>query len=82
MSKQKIIERIKKVFAAHMGSASDLADVYSGVRFKRIASLDSLVLLRIMVALEKEFKMKFDLDSLEKVFNDIHAIEAYILSKE
>ncbi|MEI8349921.1 MAG: acyl carrier protein [Candidatus Omnitrophota bacterium] len=82
MQKQKILDRIKKVFQTNVANTSDLSDVYLGIHFKKIVSLDSLALLRIMVALEKEFKIKFDLDSLGEVFRDIHTIETYILSKE
>lgn len=77
-----IIDEVKKIFKDNVGEKSDLAKIYSGEPLKKISVIDSLAMLNIVVALEKKFNIKFNIASLDEVFNDINSISDYIISKK
>lgn len=49
---------------------------------KDMSFIDSLAILNILVALEKEFEVSFDLEDLDDVFIDMQSIKEYIVANQ
>ena len=74
---KRVVEVFRKVLGEKTGfSASDLKRP-----LKEVSTMDSLSALRIMVAIENEFRLKFDLDNLEEAFHSVESIARYIQAR-
>lgn len=71
-------ERIKEVFQRFITDETELDAIFQGVPILTAVSIDSLALVHLVTELEKEFGIRFELDTLEQVFENIHTLEAYL----
>lgn len=82
MDRKTVVEQVKKIFKDNISEEADLAQIYSGKKLSEISTVDSLAMLTVLVAIEKKFNIKFNINSLEEVFKDINSISDYIISKQ
>ncbi|MFA6564055.1 MAG: acyl carrier protein [Verrucomicrobiia bacterium] len=72
--KKKVAEVIQEVLGAETG----LAGLDPKTPLKAVSAIDSLTALRIMVALENKFKLKFEASNLEETFHSVETLARYI----
>lgn len=78
MSVSVVEKRVTEVIQEVLGAGVDLAAVDPKTPLKEVSVIDSLSALRVMVALEKEFKLKFESADLEQAFHSIESLARYV----
>jgi acyl carrier protein len=71
-------EKIRAVFQRFITDESEMDAIFRGVPILTAVSIDSLALVHLVTELEKEFGIRFDLDTVEQVFENIHSLEAFL----
>lgn len=71
-------QRIGDVIREVLGDGVDSARLDPKTPLKNVTVLDSLSMLRLMVAIEAEFKLKFDAADLERAFHSIETLSRHI----
>lgn len=70
-----VLQRIEEVLARHIADGAQLAKIMEGRPLKNHSAIDSIVLLNIMLDLEKEFQIAFDVETFEEAFVDVRSLE-------
>lgn len=76
-----IEDKIKQIIRANIDRDVTDADIDFSRPIKDIAFFDSLTVLNILVAIEKEFNISFDLKDIDDVFTSFNSVKDYIISK-
>ena len=71
-------DRIREVFLQFVADEGELAAVFSGEPILKAVSIDSLTMLTLVNELERNFDVRFDYETIETVFEDIHALSAFL----
>ncbi len=75
------IERIKNIFERFVTEDAEMAAVLQGEPILEATSMDSLTIVHLVTELEKEFGTRFDLETLEQSFENIHTLQIYLEEK-
>jgi len=75
---QSDLDRIREVLKQYVTDAAELDAVFRGEPIMEATSVDSLTMVHIVTDLEKAFGIRFDLDSIEQVFHDVHSLAAFL----
>lgn len=75
-------DRIKMVFQRFIINDSELDAVFHGAPILDSLSLDSLVIVHMVTDLEKEFGIRFELERLELIFENIETLESFLVNKQ
>jgi len=73
-------DEVREVFKTVVGDAKAVEGVGDDTPLEDVIMIDSLVLLKAMVALEEKFKVKFE-GNVEEILSNIGTIAAYIDSR-
>lgn len=73
-----VYRKVAEVIQGVLGPEAELAGLDPKTPLKAVSAMDSLAALRIMVALENEFKLKFEAANLEETFHSVETIARYI----
>jgi acyl carrier protein len=76
--KEEIRDRIREVFLRFVEKEQEVDAVLSGEPILTALSIDSLTLLNLVNDLEREFNVRFDYETIESAFEDIHALAALL----
>ncbi len=79
---KKVKDRIREIFSRFVTDQGELDAVFSGVPILAACSIDSLTMLSLVTELEKDFCVRFDYDTIEMAFEDIHALAAFLSGKQ
>ena len=71
-------ERIKTILRRYVADDAELDAVFRGEPILTVASIDSLAMVHLVVDLEKEFGVRFDHETIERVFENIHTLAAFL----
>ena len=77
----KVKDRIREVFLRYGAAESELDAVFSGEPILNVLSIDSLTMLYVVNDLERDFDVRFDYDTIERAFEDIHTLAAFLSEK-
>ncbi|MFA5193103.1 MAG: acyl carrier protein [Verrucomicrobiia bacterium] len=78
MNANTVGRKVAEVIQEVLGPETELAGLDPKTPLKAVSAIDSLAALRIMVALENEFKLKFEAANLEETFHSVETITRYI----
>jgi acyl carrier protein len=78
---QKVLDRIRMVFQAFVTEESELEAVFRGKPILTALSVDSLTMVTLVTELEKVFDVRFDYETIELDFQDIHSLSAFLSGK-
>lgn len=81
MSTKAVDKKVLEVIREVLGEGADLTGMDPNTPLNEVSAIDSLSALRIMVALENRFRIKFDLDSLDETFHSVGTLARYIEAK-
>lgn len=76
-----IQERIKVVIQRFVKNEAELNAIFQGEPILKSVSIDSLAVVHMVTDLEKEFGTRFDLDTVEQVFESITTLEVFLTAK-
>ena len=74
-------DRIREIFSRFVTDQDELDAVLSGVPILAAVSIDSLTMLSLVTELEKDFCVRFDYETIETAFEDIHALAAFLIAR-
>ena len=74
-------ERIREVFLRFVPEEDELDAVFSGEPILNALSIDSLTMLNLVNELERDFDVRFDYETIERAFEDIHTLAAFLSEK-
>ncbi len=72
------LDRIREVLKRYVTEETELDAVFRGEPIMVATSVDSLTMVHIVTELEKAFGARFDLDTIEQVFHDVHNLAAFL----
>jgi len=75
---KEVKDRIRRVFLRFVTEEGELDAVFSGEPILNALSIDSLTMLNLVNELERDFGVRFDYDTIERVFEDIHTLSAFL----
>jgi acyl carrier protein len=75
---REIKDRLREVFQRFVTEESELDAVFSGKPILTALSIDSLTLLNLVNQLERDFDVRFEYETIENVFEDIHTLAAFL----
>ena len=70
--------RIRTIFNHFVTDEAELEAVFRGEPILTAASIDSLAMVHLVTELEKEFDVRFDYETIEQVFENIHTLAAFL----
>lgn len=73
-----IQDRIKLVIQRFVADEAELNAVFRGEPILESVSIDSLAIVHMVTDLEKEFETRFELDTVEQVFESIITLENFL----
>lgn len=71
-------KKVTEVIQDVLGPETEFAGLDPKTPLRAVSAIDSLATLRIMVALENEFKLKFEVANLEETFHSVETLVRYI----
>lgn len=74
-----IDERIKKIILENIDADVSEKELDFSKPIAEMSFIDSLSILNILVALEKEFNVSLEVDSIDAVFTTLNNVKQYIL---
>lgn len=74
-------ERIRNIFERFVTEEEEMAAVLQGEPILEATSMDSLTIVHLVTELEKEFGTRFDLETLEQTFENIHTLQTFLEDK-
>lgn len=74
-------ERIKDVIQRFVTNEAELNALFQGEPILESVSIDSLAIVHMVTDLEKEFGIRFELETIEQVFDSIATLEAFLTGK-
>ena len=74
-------ERIKSVIQRFIKNEDELNVIFQGKPILESVSIDSLAVVHMVTDLEKEFGTRFELDTVEQVFESIATLEKFLTDK-
>ncbi len=74
-------DRIREVFLRFVPEEAELDAVFSGEPILDALSIDSLTMLNLVNELERDFDIRFDYETIERAFEDIHTLAAFLSGK-
>ena len=74
-------ERIKNVIQRFVTNEAELNAIFQGEPILESVSIDSLAVVHMVTDLEKEFGIRFDLDTVEQVFDSVATLETFLTGK-
>lgn len=77
-----IDKKITQIFKDNVSSDIRDEELSFSKPIKDMSFLDSLAVLNIVVALEKELNVSFELDNLDQAFKDINSVKDYIIKNK
>jgi acyl carrier protein len=75
---KEVKDRIRETFSRFITDEGELDAVFSGERILTAVSIDSLTMLNLVTELERDFSIRFDYETIEMAFEDIHALSAFL----
>jgi len=75
------IERLKSIFQRFVTEEEEMTAVLRGEPILEATSMDSLAIVHLVTELEKEFGTRFDLETLEQTFENIHTLQTFLEEK-
>ena len=79
---EEIDKKIIQIFRDNISGDISKPQLSFSQPIKDMSFLDSLSVLNIVVALEKEFNVSFELDNLDQAFKDINSVKDYIIKNK
>jgi acyl carrier protein len=76
--KEEVRDRIREVFLRFVEKEQEVEAVLSGEPILAALSIDSLTLLNLVNDLEREFDVRFNYETIESAFEDIHALADFL----
>jgi acyl carrier protein len=76
-----VVDRIRMVFQGFVTEKTELDAVFRGEPILTALSIDSLTMLNLVTELEKVFNVRFDYETIELVFQDVHSLSAFLSRK-
>ena len=74
-------ERIKNVIQRFVTNEAELNAIFQGEPILESVSIDSLAVVHMVTDLEKEFGIRFELETVEQVFESIATLETFLTGK-
>ncbi len=71
-------DRIRQVLQKYVTDEAELDAVFRGEPFLTATSADSLTMVHIVTDLEVAFGVRFDLTTIEQVFETVHTLAAFL----
>lgn len=71
-------DRIKLVIQRFVKDEAEFNAISRGEQILETVSIDSLTVVHMVTDLEKEFGIRFELDTLEQVFESINTLENFL----
>ena len=71
-------ERIKDVIQRFVTNEAELNAIFQGEPILESVSIDSLAVVHMVTDLEKEFGIRFELETVEQVFESIATLETFL----
>ena len=74
-------DRIIDVFRKYTADNSEIETVICGHPILSVLSIDSLAMIHLVNDLENEFETRFDYETIEYVFENLHTLEKFLCSE-
>lgn len=71
-------DRVGEVLRRYVTDEAEMAAVLKGEPFQTALSIDSLTMVHVVTELEKEFGVRFDPETIDKVFETINSLLAFL----
>jgi acyl carrier protein len=71
-------DRITDVLRRYVTDEAELAAVIGGESFQTALSIDSLTMVHMVTDLENEFGIRFEPETIERVFENINTLAAFL----
>jgi acyl carrier protein len=75
-------ERLKQIFERFVTNSVELEAVSRGEPFLATLSIDSLTLVHMISEIEKEFSVRFDVETLDGAFVDFPTLLAFLAEQQ
>lgn len=72
--RQTDLARLRAVFKDYVTESAELDAIFNGAPLLETVSIDSMTLVHLIVAIEKEFSVRFDETSTEQAFTNIESL--------
>jgi acyl carrier protein len=73
--------RLRAVFEQFVADATELDAVFAGAPIIEAVSIDSITLVFLVTAIEKEFSVRFDYRSIEESFANVDSLLAFLCGR-
>jgi acyl carrier protein len=70
--------RLRSLLERFVADRAELDAVFAGAPLLATLSIDSITLVHIVMTLEKEYSVRFELDSMDAAFADITSLLAFL----
>lgn len=78
---QEVKDRIRGVLERFVTDKGELDAVSRGAPILQALTIDSLTVLQLVTRLESVFEVRFDYETIEMAFEDIHTLAAFLGGK-
>ena len=72
------VDRIERIFKQFVTEDSEMSAVLQGEPILVATSMDSLAIVHLVTELEKEFSIRFELETLEQTFENINTLKFFL----
>ena len=76
-----MLDRIRMVFQTFVTEKSEMDAIFRGEPILNSLSIDSLTMVTLVTELEKAFDVRFDYETIELDFQDVHSLSAFLRGK-
>jgi acyl carrier protein len=70
--------RLRAIFNQYVPASAELDAIFNGAPLLETVSIDSITLIHLIVAIEKEFAVRFDETSMDQAFSNIDSLLKFI----